>query len=266
MTRIDPSGCGWPNREARSSSALATRPGTSEKTRSAIASFVRRSRWASACSRDSGHLGPAGEPRREVVVAEAEQAGVGERGGGRGAGAGVEERQLAEHLARAEDPEQGLAAVVRGGAELDLAVGDDVQPVARLALGEQHAPAVEGDLAHRGAQRRGRLALERGEERGSGQRVLRHGAIMPNPAGPRSAGGKRRQAERGLLAVARDQLVGGRAEPRVQRGAVGGGWSSAKARSRSSVALCAGVLAGAPRATTAPRGRAAAGCRRWARS
>ena len=43
---------------------------------------------------------------------------------------------------------------------------------------------------------------------------------MPNRQAQRV--GKRCQAERGVLAVASDELVGGRAEPRVQRGAVGG--------------------------------------------
>src|SRR6266700_1948270 len=46
-----PSSCLVPNRSARSSRALATRPGTSVKTRSAMTSLARRSRWASAWSR-----------------------------------------------------------------------------------------------------------------------------------------------------------------------------------------------------------------------
>ena len=45
-----PSSTGRPKRAARSSRALATRPGTSVKTRSASTSLVRRSRRASAAS------------------------------------------------------------------------------------------------------------------------------------------------------------------------------------------------------------------------
>ena len=58
-------------------------------------------------------------------------------------GTGVEERELAEHLARAEDGQEVLAAVGGGAAELHLAVEDDVELVARVALVEEHVAAAQ---------------------------------------------------------------------------------------------------------------------------
>nr|BFE85466.1 hypothetical protein GCM10020093_080670 [Planobispora longispora] len=60
-----PSSIFWPKRSARSSRALATRPGTSVKTRSARTSLVRRSRWARARSRWRATSGrPVSQGRR----------------------------------------------------------------------------------------------------------------------------------------------------------------------------------------------------------
>src|SRR5699024_10639204 len=58
--------------------------------------------------------------------------------GRRRARARVEDGQLAEHVGRAEDRQQVLAAVRRLAGELHLAGGDDVQAVALLALADDH--------------------------------------------------------------------------------------------------------------------------------
>ena len=91
---------------------------------------------------------------------------VGDRGDGGGARARVEQRQLAEHLAGAEDRQQVLAAVGGGAAELHLAVGDDVELVALVALVEQHLAAAQPGLGHR---RRSAVAA-------SSSRALKSGA------------------------------------------------------------------------------------------
>ena len=89
-------------------------------------------------------------------------------------GPGVEQRQLAEHLAGAQDREQVLAAVGGGAAELHLALGDDVELVALVALVEQHLAASQPRLGHRGAQGGGRLVVERAEQRRLAKYVVVH--------------------------------------------------------------------------------------------
>jgi predicted HAD superfamily Cof-like phosphohydrolase len=84
----------------------------------------------------------------EVPVLEHEHAGRGDSRGGRRARARVEERELAEQLARAEDGEEVLAAVGGAVADLHLAVDEDVQTVAGLALAEQDLAATQLDLTH----------------------------------------------------------------------------------------------------------------------
>ena len=105
---------------------------------------MRRNRRARARSSVCGHLGVLQQQRLQRGVPEADQPAVAHRGGGRGAGAGVEQAQLAEHLARAEHRQQVLPAVAAGAAELDLALDDDVEPVALVALGEEHLAASRG--------------------------------------------------------------------------------------------------------------------------
>ena len=56
--------------------------------------------------------------------------------------------------------------------ELDLALGDHVEAVARVALVEEGVTAREGHLTHGGAQLRGLLVIERREERGAPQNVV----------------------------------------------------------------------------------------------
>ena len=87
--------------------------------------------------------GPLVEELLELLVAHRHHLRLGDGGGGRGARARVEERELAEHLAGAEDGEEVLAAVAARAAELDLALADDVEPVALVALVEQDVAALQ---------------------------------------------------------------------------------------------------------------------------
>jgi hypothetical protein len=118
------------------------------------------------------HLGPDVQPGLEVAVAEAEELDLGEGGGGRGARPGVEEGQLTDQLAGAEDRQHVLAAVGGGAVQLDLAFGDHVEAVARFALVEERVAAGERRFTHRGAELRGLLVIERREERGAPQNVV----------------------------------------------------------------------------------------------
>ena len=100
--------------------------------------MVRRSRRASAhrsCRATSGL--PLSQVERSVV-AQSDQRGVRDGGGGRVPWTGVEQGQLAEHLTRAQDGEKVLAAVTGRAPQFHLAIDDHVQPVARVALVEEH--------------------------------------------------------------------------------------------------------------------------------
>ena len=79
---------------------------------------------------------------------EGAQVARGHGGRGGGAGAGVEQGQLAEHLAGAEDGQQVLPAGRTAAAQLDLAADHDVEPVLGVALAEQHLALVQPDRAH----------------------------------------------------------------------------------------------------------------------
>src|SRR4029077_12328061 len=100
------------------------------------------------------------------------------RSDGRRARAGVEQRQLSEHLTRTEDREEVLAAVGGGAAELHLAVDHDVQPVAGVALMEQHVTPPELGVAHRPAQGGGGLVVERAEQRRLTQYLVVHDVLL----------------------------------------------------------------------------------------
>jgi hypothetical protein len=98
-------------------------------------------------------------------VPHPDQHRVGDRRGGGRPGTRVEQRQLTEHLARAEHRQEVLPAVGGRTAQLDLARRHDVEPVAGIALGEEHVAAREPHLRHRRPQGRGGLVVERGEQR-----------------------------------------------------------------------------------------------------
>ena len=126
-----------------------------------------------------GQRGPPSEPVVQGVVTQPEQRAVGEGRRGGGASARVEQRQLAEHLAGRHDGQQVLATVDRGDAELDLAVEHDVEPVARLALGEDDVAFVVGALRHRRAQGGRGVVVESGEQRRAHEHVVH--ALPPCP-------------------------------------------------------------------------------------
>jgi hypothetical protein len=119
------------------------------------------------------HLRAAAQPGVEVVAAHADEHGVGDRRPRGVARPGVEERQLAEHLARPQDGEQVLAAVSRRPAELDLALDDDVEPVAGVALVEHGLTARNLDPGHHRLQGLRGLVVESGE-----QRCLAHDLVV----------------------------------------------------------------------------------------
>src|SRR5690606_35408759 len=86
----------------------------------------------------------------------------------------VEQRELTEHLAGAEDRQQVLATVARPAAQLDLALRDDVEPVARLALAEEHVTPDQLH-GHHGLEERARLlAFHVREEGGREYDVVVH--------------------------------------------------------------------------------------------
>ena len=99
------------------------------------------------------------------LVAEPVQRDGGDCGGRGGARSRVEQRQLAEHLARPEHGEQVLTAVSGGAAELHLALAHDVEAVTGVPLGEERLPAADRDLVHPLPQRGLGLVVEGGEER-----------------------------------------------------------------------------------------------------
>ena len=59
-----------------------------------------------------------------------------------------------------------------------LPSSDDVELVAGVALVEQHLAAAQPGLGHRGAQRRGRLVVERAEQRRLTEYVVVHGFLL----------------------------------------------------------------------------------------
>ena len=138
----------------------------------------------------AGDDGATLEPAQEVLVGQRGEGAVGDGGDGGRARTRVEERELAEHLAGAEDRQQVLAAVAGGAAQLHLAVEDDVELVAGVALVEEHVAAAQAVLAHRGAQRRGGLVVEGAEERCLAEHVVVHGGLL---VGRRGRGGSTAQ-------------------------------------------------------------------------
>ena len=107
-------------------------------------------------------------------------------------GTGVEERQLAEHLAGAEDRQQVLAAVGGGAPELHLAVGDDVQLVPGVTLVEEHLAAAQPHRAQRALQRSGRLVVQGAEQRRLTQHIGIHepSSFARSPSGPQPSRGR----------------------------------------------------------------------------
>src|SRR5690606_23870968 len=90
----------------------------------------------------------------------------------------LEERELAEELAGAEDGQEVLPAVVRAVPELDLPLEDQVEPVAGAALVEEGLPAPQADLLHGLPQGSPGVVVEGSEERHGADRGVVHGGIL----------------------------------------------------------------------------------------
>ncbi len=74
---------------------------------------------------------------------------LGDGSGSRGAGTGVEQAQLTEHLARAQDGQEVLAAVDAGEPELDLALSDHVEPITAVTLAKEDVATFKTRRRHR---------------------------------------------------------------------------------------------------------------------
>jgi len=108
-------------------------------------------------------------------VAECDELCLGDGSGGRSAGTGVEEAELAEHLAGTQDGQEVLAAVGAGEPELDLAFADHVEPISPVTLVKEDVAALEMRRRHRLHQGSSGLVVQGGEERGSSYGVDVHG-------------------------------------------------------------------------------------------
>ena len=194
-----PSSARSPKRLASSSNCLATRPGTSENTRSATTSLARRSRAAICAEQALSHLGAAGQPAHQLVVLQRADLRGGHRGRRARPGSRVEDRQLPEHLARTEHRQQVLPAGRPAATELDLAADHDVQPVLQVALAEQYVTLGEPDGAHSRGEGSSGLVLEAGEEGRLLQDIRVHAYLLDQPRGIRKATlrGPPRQGSRG---------------------------------------------------------------------
>jgi glyoxylase-like metal-dependent hydrolase (beta-lactamase superfamily II) len=105
-------------------------------------------------------LGPLAQPAHQRLVLQRAEQRVGHRTGRRGARPRVEQGQLAEHLTRADDAQQVLAAVRGGAGQLHLAVDHHVQGVTVVALHEQVLTAGQLHLCHLHAERAGAFIVE----------------------------------------------------------------------------------------------------------
>jgi hypothetical protein len=97
-------------------------------------------------------------------MAERDQLRLGDGSGGRGAGTGVEQAQLAEHLTWAQDGQEVLAAVDTGQPELDLALTDDVEPITAVALSKKDVSTFETRRRHRAHEGACGVVIQCGEE------------------------------------------------------------------------------------------------------
>src|SRR4029078_868409 len=77
------------------------------------------------------------------------------------------------------DRDEVLAAVGAGPAELDLALTDDVQRVARLALAEEDVTALHAGRGPLGKTRLGIIAVQAREERRLAHNLVVHAHSVP---------------------------------------------------------------------------------------
>jgi hypothetical protein len=98
-------------------------------------------------------------------VGERRERRIGDRASRRGPRPRVEQRQLAEHLARPDHAEQVLPAVGCRPGELELAVHHHVQAVAVLSLQEEMLASGQLDVEHLPPERPCALLVEPFEQR-----------------------------------------------------------------------------------------------------
>jgi hypothetical protein len=110
-------------------------------------------------------LRPLAQQREQRIVRQDSQRRIGHGAGARCPGPGIEQRKLAEHLARADHAEQVLPAVTGRARQLHLAVEYDVKAVAAVALVEKPFAAVQLELAHRLPKFARAVFVERFEQR-----------------------------------------------------------------------------------------------------
>jgi hypothetical protein len=117
----------------------------------------------------AGDLWSSGQPVHQLVVFEGPDLTGGDRRRRGGPGARIEERELAEHLARPQDGEQVLPTGRSAPTELDLSADHDVEPVLGIALVEQDLTLVELDRPHGRRECGCSLVLEPSKQRSSFQ-------------------------------------------------------------------------------------------------
>jgi hypothetical protein len=110
--------------------------------------------------------------RTKIVMVERSESAVRDSGRCRRTRPGIEQRQLAEHLAGTEHRQQVLAPVRGGARDLHLAVEDDEQAVAGIAFAENDMAAVHVARRHDARQCGGRVLIEGGEQRNLGEDAL----------------------------------------------------------------------------------------------
>src|SRR5262249_43793154 len=111
-----------------------------------------------------GRMGLLHDERREVLAREREQLAGSNRARARRAGEPVDERELAEVLAR-EELGEGRLALAGLGRDLDGTVEDQEHRLARVATGEDRSACGPLDLVELGRERREVLVGEILEER-----------------------------------------------------------------------------------------------------
>ena len=119
-----------------------------------------------------GDLRAVVEPGAQRLLAEAGQAGVGDRRGGRRARSRVEQGQLAHHVGRAHHRDQVLPTVGGPAADLDLPAQHDVKAVAWFALVEDNLALTGLDGLHVLGERLGRLRVYTLEDAATGQNLI----------------------------------------------------------------------------------------------
>ena len=149
LARLD-FGLGFRARRVR---RIASRPARSRKCSSSTWPVSRRSSRASPNEQRVAQARDRVEQLAEDRPRQDQRLGRLERGGRGRARRAVEQRQLAEEVARPQRGDDRLLPFRRGQHDLDRAGADDVQRVARVALVQDHFVAPEAAHAQSARQR-----------------------------------------------------------------------------------------------------------------